>query len=85
MKFGCQLSLGRLNIIKLSRVCVKPDGLAQHNILESNANIDQVKGVLHNDLRMKQAITMLLLKAPIHLVPRLINIDNARGKPTTQP
>lgn len=51
MKFGCQLSLGRLNIIKLSRVCVKPDGLAQHNILESNANIDQVKGVLHNDFK----------------------------------
>ena len=85
MKFGCQLSLGRLNIIKLSRVCVKPDGLARHNILESIANIDQVKGICTTILRMKQAITMLLLKTPTHLVPRLINIDNTRGKPTTQP
>ena len=51
MKFGWQLSLGWLNTIKLSRVCVKSDGLAQHNILESNANIDQVKGVLHNDFK----------------------------------
>ena len=47
-------TLGWLNIIRLDhpaepkrvllgRVRVKPGGLAQHNIQEKNANIDQVK------------------------------------------
>ena len=43
----------------------------------------QAKGGFGQSLRMKQAITLLLLKAPTHLIQQYISIDNTRGKPTT--
>ena len=35
--------------VQLGRVRVKPDVLVQHNIPETNANIDQVKEALHKN------------------------------------